>query len=99
MYQLGFLYGSERQLMSPFPLPTLYGGSSPQENVSFISIDTGTFDWMPLYPDHSSVPVLAAGVAGGGVAGVSTPGSGSSVESGRVGFGLGVLGFGRLGVG
>src|SRR5215212_5859860 len=69
MYQLGFLYGSERQLMSPLPLPTLYGGSSPQENVSFISIDSGTLDSMPLKPGHSYVPVFATGVDGGGVAG------------------------------
>ena len=100
MYQLGFLYGSERQLMSPLPLPTLYGGSSPQENVSFISIGSGTFELMPLKPGHSYVPVFATGVDGGGVAGVSTPGSGSSLEvvSGTLGLGEG-RGLGVDGVG
>src|SRR5882757_6851467 len=100
MYQLGLWYGSERQLISPVPSPTLYGGSSPQEHVSFISIDTGTFESMPLKPGHSYVPVLATGVDGGGVAGVSTPGSGSSVDSGRLALTLVVgSGFGfELGV-
>jgi hypothetical protein len=84
MYQLGLLYGSDRHWMSPEPLPTRYGGSSPQANVSFISRGSGIFASIPLNPEHSYVP----GVTGFGGDGVGV-GLGVATAGGVTTLGLG----------